>query len=145
MQFKVPQDVQRADQIVGPLTLRQLIICGLGGSITYGIFTMLARDYIWITWLPPVAIVAIITAIFAFIKPLDLAFERWLLFWIEFIILPKQRYFLQGSSDPLSSTYTPAKNKENLKIENKAKSKAELLKDKQKKLKNLSEILDQKH
>ena len=55
MQFKVPQDVQRADRIVGPLTLRQLIICGIGFTISYGIYTVLGRDYELITAIIPVA------------------------------------------------------------------------------------------
>lgn len=31
MQYKIPQNVQIEDKIVGPLTLKQLIICGVGG------------------------------------------------------------------------------------------------------------------
>ena len=40
MQFKIPQDVQRADKIVGPLTLRELIIVGIGGGFTYAACTL---------------------------------------------------------------------------------------------------------
>ncbi|HMR01699.1 MAG TPA: PrgI family protein, partial [Candidatus Gracilibacteria bacterium] len=77
MQFKVPQNVRREDHIVGPLTLKQMIICAIGGSIAYAIYLSLAPYYIWITWLPPVAIVTIITIAFAFIRPLDLSFTKW--------------------------------------------------------------------
>jgi len=144
MQFKVPQDVQREDRIVGPLTLRQLIICGIGGSIAYGVFTTLGRDYIWITWAPPIAIITLITIVFAFINPLNLNFERFILFWLEFKLLPQKRFWIQGSADPLSSTYTASVNKEQKKIENKAKTKAEQYEEKKQKIKNLTDILDHK-
>lgn len=29
MQYKIPQNVQIEDKIVGPLTMKQLIICGI--------------------------------------------------------------------------------------------------------------------
>ena len=99
MQFKVPQNVQREDKIVGPLTLKQMIICAIGGTIGYGIFTALAKFYLWITWLPPVAIVTIITIAFAFVKPLDLSFTKWTLRWIEFSLLPRKRLWLKSSAE----------------------------------------------
>jgi len=92
MQFKIPQDVQREDKLVGPLTLRQLVICGIGGMICYAIFTALAKDYIWITYAPPMVIIGLITVIFAFVKPLDIKFERFIFFYLEYVILPKKRY-----------------------------------------------------
>lgn len=108
MQFKVPQDVQREDRIVGPLTLRQLIICGIGFSISYAIYTFLGRDYELITALIPVILIALVTIIFAFVKPLDLVFERYILFWLESILLPAKRYWLKGTADPSRMAYVPS-------------------------------------
>ncbi|MBU1702822.1 PrgI family protein [Patescibacteria group bacterium] len=99
MQFKVPQNVQREDKIVGPLTLKQMIICAIGGTIGYAIFTALAKFYLWITWLPPVAIVTIITIAFAFVRPLDLSFTKWVLRWIEFSLLPRKRIWIKSSAE----------------------------------------------
>lgn len=141
MQFKVPQDVQREDRIVGPLTLRQLIICGIGFSIAYAIYTFLGRDYELITALIPVIIIALITVVFAFIKPLDLVFERYILFLIESMILPAKRYWLKGTGDPSRLSFippsTPAKkiNKDNA-------EKAQLKKNQS--ISELSNILDRK-
>ena len=45
MQYKIPQNVRIEDKIVGPLTLKQLIILGVGGGITYAIYVALARVY----------------------------------------------------------------------------------------------------
>lgn len=140
MQFKVPQNVQREDKIVGPLTLKQLIICGIGFAIDYAIYTSLAKNYIWITWILPVAIVAIITIAFAFIRPLELSFTKFLFRWIEFTILPRQRFWIQGAGDAWPPTF--ASEQKATKIEKKAEAKAEQVLDKHKKLEELSKILN---
>ncbi len=142
MQFKVPQNVQRADQIVGPLTLRQLIICGIGGIIAYGIYVSLGKDYIWITWLPPVAILAIITIAFAFVRPLDLNFEKWILLWVEFFFIPRKRTWIQASAELLPPLQTAEKPKTNAQV--KAEQKADQIEDKHKKLEELTKILNTK-
>lgn len=141
MQFKVPQDVQREDRIVGPLTLRQLVICGIGFSISYGIYTVLGRDYELITSIIPVVIIGLITVVFAFIKPLDLVFERYILFFVESLILPHKRYWLKGTGDPSRFSYVPPVSIENnVKKENMEKGELK----KKKSLAELSQILDRK-
>ncbi len=141
MQFKVPQDVQREDRIVGPLTFRQLVICGIGFSIAYAIYTTLGREYQLITALIPVIIIALITIVFAFIKPLDLVFERYILFWIESLLLPHKRYWLKGTGDPSRMVYVPPVNAKKEIIE-KSLEKDDL--KKKKSLAELSQILDKK-
>ena len=141
MQFKVPQDVQREDHIVGPLTLRQLIICGIGFSIAYAIYTTLGRDYELITTLIPVIILSLITVVFAFITPLELPFERYILFRIEALILPSKRYWLKGTGEPSRLLYVPAvstkkKNTDNALEKDKLKKKQSLA--------ELTQILDKK-
>lgn len=140
MQFKVPQNVQREDHIVGPLTLKQLIICGIGGTVAYAIYVSLAKSYLWITWFPPVALVAGITLAFAFFRPLDMSLARWILTGIEFYIIPRQRYWIQGAGEviatPLNTKKTPSK------IEKKAEAKAENIIDKHKKIEEITKILN---
>lgn len=114
MQFKVPQNVQREDRIVGPLTLKQLIICGVGAITAYAIYVSLAKTYIWITWGPPIAIVTIITIAFAFIRPLDLSFGKWILRWAEFSLLPKKRHWIKASGE-IEPTIINTKTKDNKK------------------------------
>lgn len=140
MQFKVPQNVQREDKIVGPLTLRQLIICGVGGGIAYAIYVSLGKQYEWITWLPPVAFIAMITILFAFIRPLDMTFARFILVYLEFLLLPQKRYWIQSSAEVIMSMYTPVKTK--TAEEKKAEAKADQLTNKAKKLQEITKILD---
>ncbi|MFA6550346.1 MAG: PrgI family protein [Candidatus Gracilibacteria bacterium] len=97
--YKVPSDVQREDTIVGPLTMRQLIICGAGGALSYVIYVTLAKNYYIEVWLLPVAFSVILTVTFAFVKIHNLSFFRYLLYLIEYIVLPKKRTFIKGSGD----------------------------------------------
>jgi len=140
MQFKVPQNVQREDKIVGPLTLRQLIICGAGGSIAYAIFVSLGKDYLWITWLPPVAIVVLITILFAFIRPLDMSFAKFLTVYLEFLFIPQKRAWVQSSAEIIMSMYQSTKAQS--KVDKKAEAKAEQMINKAKKIEELSKILN---
>ena len=103
MQFKVPQDVQREDTIIGPLTLRQMIILGIGGGIAYSIYVTLAKTYFLEVWLPPVSIVVVITAAFAFLKIHNLPFHQFLMNFIEYHVIPKKRIWIQGAGKPYIS------------------------------------------
>ena len=143
MQFKVPQNVQREDKIVGPLTLRQLIICGAGGGIAYAIYVSLGKDYLWITWLPPVAIVVLITLLFAFVRPLDMNFSNFLAAYLQFVLLPQKRFWVQSSGEIITSMY--ATSKQPSKIEKTAEAKADQIVDKAKKLEELTKILNTTH
>lgn len=140
MQFKVPQNVQREDQIVGPLTLKQLIICGIGFGVDYAIYTSLAKDYIWVTWILPVALVAIITVAFAFIRPLNLSFAKFILRWFEFMLIPRKRFWIQGSAEsyPSLMQMDNAASKDKKKKEDKE---TEAI-DKHKKLEEITKLLN---
>lgn len=98
MQFKVPQDVQQADRIVWFLTLPQLIICVVGFAIAYAIYSILNQQGLpIIIWLPPVAIVALLTAAFAFLKIANLPFYKYLALVVERLITPSKRVWVKGA------------------------------------------------
>ncbi len=137
MQFKVPQNVQREDKIVGPLTLKQLIITSVGGIIAYAIYIALAKTYLWITWLPPVAIVTVLTLAFAFLRPLNLSFAKWILLWIEYSILPRKRIWVKSSANIIIPLDNQTKHK---KIEQKKLEEESLIEEK--KLEELKKFLE---
>lgn len=141
MQFKVPQNVQREDKIVGPLTLKQLIICGIGFAVAYAIYTSLSKQYIWVTWILPVGLVAIITVAFAFARPLDLSFTRFIMRWIEFTILPRKRFWILNAAESYPSS-TSASMPAKTATEKKAEAKALSVLDKHKKLEEITKILN---
>lgn len=136
MQYKVPQDVQREDTIIGPLTLKQMGILGIGGGICYAIYVTLAKKYFMEIWLPPVIVVSAITLAFAFLRIYNLPFHLFLMNFIEYHFLPKKRFWIQGSGIPFISSFDIEKHKEEDK-------KQELkLQKKQKSIEELTKVLD---
>ena len=105
MQFKVPQDVQREDTIIGPITFRQLIILSIGGGIAYAIYISLSIKYFWEIWLPPSLFVLLLTLAFAFLRINELPFHLYLLNLFEHLLLSKKRIWKQGSGDTFISPY----------------------------------------
>ncbi len=103
MQFKVPQDVLRADKIVGFLTLRQLIIVALGGGVSYSLYIVLSKQYVLEIWLPPVIFVTLFTLAFAFVKFHDIVFEKLILVFIEYKFRPRARTWQKMRGDTVLS------------------------------------------
>lgn len=139
MQFKVPQDVQRADRIVGPLTLRHMIILGIGGGLAYVIYVILARTYFWEVWLPPVAVIVVITILIAFIKIYNMSFGKFFLLFIEYSILPRQRKWLKGTAEVYGIGVVP---KKSTKKQKEAIEKSKKYQETIQKLDKISNILD---
>lgn len=138
MQFKVPQDVQRADTIIGPLTWKQLIILAAGGGICYAIYVSLAKTYYPEIWLPPIIIIGGLTAALAFLRIHDLTFERFLLCFLEYHLLPRKRIWKKGQAEPFVSFIQRKAEDEKLK-----KAQAVKMDQKsQKSIKEMSKILD---
>ncbi len=91
---KIPQNVYIEDRIIGPVTLRQLIICGIGCGISYSIFSMATKGgsvgipMTIVLWIP-----AMISAAFAFVKVNDLTLFNIILLMIEHANKPNLRYW----------------------------------------------------
>ncbi len=90
---KIPQNVYIEDRIIGPVTLRQIIIIAIGGGFSYIIFGSLQKalgtvpiPLAIIAWIP-----AAIAAIFAMVKVNDLSITRILLLVLEASQKPSKR------------------------------------------------------
>jgi len=142
MQFKVPQNVQMEDKIVGPLTLKQMIIIAAGGGMAYVVYLALARTYFWEVWLPPVAVVVVITVLFAFVKLYNVSFTRFILLFIQFLVLPRQRIWVKKSGDVFMQEILV---KEPTEAENKSEEKSKRTVETMRKLKDISTKLDKYH
>lgn len=136
MQYKIPQNVQIEDKIVGPLTLKQLAITGIGGGMAYAIYVTLGANYSIAIWLPPVAFISILTVSIAFLKIGGIPFTRWTLLMAEFLYNPRKRTFILGAGDNYQATLFAKKKK---KEETTDASASKLEKDKDR-IKNLGEI-----
>lgn len=139
MQAKVPQNVQMADRIVGPLTLRHLIIVGAGGGLAYLIYVILAKQYFWEVWLPPVAIIVIITLLIAFVKIYNLTFGKFAILFLEHLMVPRKRTWMKASAEVYGLGPFQTKKSKN---KPKDKEKVQRATETMKKLDDITKILD---
>lgn len=139
MQAKVPQNVQMADKIIGPLTLKHMIIIGAGGGLAYLIYTILSRDFFWEVWLPPVAIITIITLLIAFVKIHNVSFEKFFLLFLEHVLVPRKRTWMKATGEVFgASLIQPKQSLRKKKSTNKSKKAAETMKN----LDDITKVLD---
>jgi len=99
MQYKVPQNIDLEDRIVGPFTMRQFIYMLAGGAVIYGWWNF-ANSY---TQPPPMAIflplaapLGFLTLCFTLIKINDRPFEVFFLSLLRFLFSPKRRMWQEG-------------------------------------------------
>lgn len=91
---KIPQNVQFEDHIIGPVSLRQLAITGIGGGIGYMLYSSALKAgvtnivFLGACWLP-----AVVAAAFSFLKINDLSLLTIIFLWIEGMQKPKERYW----------------------------------------------------
>jgi len=139
MQFKIPQNVQVEDKIVGPLTLKHLIILGIGGGMDYFLYISLSNTYILEVWLLPVAIIGLLTLAIAFLKIKGISFIHYVFLALEYYFTPRKRVWSQGAGNVfLSITQPRPKTKDE-----KAKAKQEKKAPKNlNNIENLTAILD---
>ena len=92
MQYKVPQNVGIEDKIVGPLTLRQLIMISVGVGISYTLFAILNKLYeVNVLEYIVIGLPALLATAFALIKIQDITLFKYLILFLEFSIKPKKR------------------------------------------------------
>ncbi len=91
--IKIPQNVYIEDRIVGPLTLKQILIVAAGGGFSYAMYAMLTKatgglslPVTVIVWIP-----AAISAVFAFVKINDLSMLRIVFLMLERVNKPVVR------------------------------------------------------
>ncbi len=140
MRFKVPQDVQREDQILWILTLRQVITLIVGFGFSYVLFSSLRKQYdlhqmeIIMIWIP-----AGLSAAFAFLKVKGISLGKFVLLLIEQnLFRAPRRKWVQHGGEPFISLTTPFSMKNKKKTETQAADKDVS----EKKIKNIAAILD---
>ena len=138
VQYKIPQNVGIEDKIVGPLTLKQLIILAVGVGLSYVLFSILSRFYeLNILEYIIISIPALLAAAFALVKINDVPLIKFLLMFLEFSIKPKKRLWdHRGIALTVSPELTGGKKEE--------APKEDLLSKKAKKasIRELTQVLD---
>ncbi len=91
--IKIPQNVYIEDRIVGPLTLRQVLMVTLGGGFSYAMWASVSKAYGVVAlpiqimvWIP-----AVISVAFAFVRVNDVSMTRLVLLFLERLNKPALR------------------------------------------------------
>lgn len=94
MQYKVPQNIDMADKIFGPLTLIQFAELLIGGAIIYILFTSLSIAGFLIFGIP----IALLTLALVFVKVQDQPFHKFLFSLFTYLISPKREVWHKVSA-----------------------------------------------
>lgn len=140
MQYKIPQDVQRADTIFGNVTFIQLGVLLIGGGLAYSLYLILQPLYYWYVYIWPVGIVAILTLASAFLKIGDMTFTKYVLYMVEFLGKPRQRMWRKGDMEYFHSVLKPITPVEKANTDDQSFEEEQL--ERSEKLKELTQILD---
>ncbi len=106
MRYQIPQNVQREDTIVGPVTFMQLAISLIGGGLTYVAYLFFASQGIGIAvWGPVVAVMAGITLTVAFVKIFDMKFYVFFFYMLEYVFKPKKRNWFKEKDEFFLSVF----------------------------------------
>lgn len=99
-QYKVPQNVEAEDKIIGPLTLKQFLYAVVG--LAYGGITYLILQKIIVVWVligvPP----ALLLLMLGLYQRQDQPFETYLISLIGFLAKPRKRIW---HKDPLAEVF----------------------------------------
>lgn len=100
MRFQIPQNVQREDTIIGPVTFMQLAIVLIGGGLTYVAYLFLVSMQLSIyVWAPVVIVMAAITITIAFLKIFDMKFYHFFFYMLEYNFKPKKRFWSKDKEE----------------------------------------------
>lgn len=136
LQYKIPQNIGIEDKIVGPFSLKQLIIVAVGGGTSYVLFAIASKLYeLSVLEYIIIALPGVIALAVALIKINNLTFTHYILLALEFAIKPKKRLWdHRGISMLVEPDLSGIQKSEGVKTEKKAKKNVNL--------NDLSRILD---
>lgn len=105
--YKVIQDIEAEDKLVGPLTLRQFVYAGIAVTCSYFSFLSVSKHaaFMLVVFLP----VALFTGFFAFPWGRDQPTELWALAKIRFLLKPRRRIWDQSGVKELVTITAPKK------------------------------------
>lgn len=103
--YKVIQDVEAEDKLVGPLTLRQFVYAGIGAVSGYLGFLMTTKGagFMLVIFVPITAV----SLFFAFPWGRDQPTEVWALAKIRFLLKPRSRVWDQSGTKDLVTITVP--------------------------------------
>ena len=91
MQFKVPQNIDLQDKIIGPLTLSQFFYLLFGGLIIYILFNKLVLNGLSLVFFFLAIPIGIFSMAMAFFKVQDRPFPSFFMAFIKYLQQPRAR------------------------------------------------------
>lgn len=109
--YKVIQDIEAEDKILGPLTLRQFIYAGITALLLYLCYFLFSKGlgFMIVVFLPP----AFVFGFFAFPWGRDQPTEVWALAKIRFLLKPRRKIWNQSGIKELVTITAPKIEHEN--------------------------------
>lgn len=103
--YKVLQDIEAEDKLLGPLTLKQFLFAGVAMGFTFAAFMAATKIGIWavIPFLPFIAVPALLAAPLGRDQPTDI----WLAAQIRFYIVKRKRIWDQSGMKELVTITVP--------------------------------------
>lgn len=102
MRFKVPQNIDMPDRIVGPLTLTQFVYGVVGMGIAYIIYQRVAAPFGGIIAVP----IAVFTAACTFVKIQEQPFLKFFGHFLFFVSAPQRRVWNQTNNSVVTVQIT---------------------------------------
>ena len=130
MRFKVPQNIDMPDRILGPLTMVQFVYGVIGIGTCYVVYMSLPKPLNYMVALP----IAVFTFCVVLVKVNERPFLIFLSAAIQFFMAPKQRLWHQGSDQDMKVEVYHPKSDTGPKVASKEVSREQM--------ENLAHILD---
>lgn len=125
MQFRVPQNIDMEDKIVGSLTLMQLVYVLTGGLIDYILFQLLGKNYFYVFLFFGVPI-GLITLAITFLKIQDQPLSYFIKAGLSYFSRPKTRFWMRKDLAPMIKDEPNASVKETITMPTKRIEKSNL-------------------
>ena len=117
-EVRIPQNIRVADKLIGPFSLKQMLVVAAGGGVSFMLFSVVKNTYGGIPaaahsviWLP-----VALTIAFTLIRINDIPLARYVLLVIEMMSKPRQRVFYDRRGlDNLESQSSAQKKESNKK------------------------------
>lgn len=119
MQFKVPQNIDMQDKIIGPLTLSQFFYLLFGGLIIYILFNKLALNGLGFIFIVLAVPIGFFSFAMAFFKVQDRPFPSFFMAFIKYFQLPRARVW-QHYQTPVAKPSAPKIDKSKTAVTKKA-------------------------
>jgi len=98
LRFKVPQNIDMQDRILGPLTLVQFVYAVVGGGLAYTIYTKVPSPLNFVIAIPIVIFIVCLD----FVKINEQPFLHFFLSAMQYISAPKKRFWHRGGESDLT-------------------------------------------